>query len=249
MRIIFSRKGFDSTSGGAPSPIIDGVPYSLPIPTGKYPSVSNYGKLGLEDILAKVRTKSMAADHCHEDPMFWDNRCAFGQTSAAQTHLWNNGVGVGDVFLFFGLFSELGGNDRHHRIFGYLNVEKVQRIGSMPRGDEVEGARRKHPHTIAKWKTDEKWPCNNTIYLGRGMKAKKAHKALRLTKSGGPPSHWAVPPWLRETLLTCHARSRWLDESTLRSVSPGQEFVTDIRDEPEPKEWLERVLAFIEVGP
>jgi hypothetical protein len=38
MKIIFSRKGFDTTFGGVPSPIIHGVPYSLPIPTGEYPS-------------------------------------------------------------------------------------------------------------------------------------------------------------------------------------------------------------------
>lgn len=29
MRVIFSRKGFDSAAGGAPSPIIDGGPVSL----------------------------------------------------------------------------------------------------------------------------------------------------------------------------------------------------------------------------
>jgi hypothetical protein len=118
--------------------------------------------------------------------MFWDDKCAFGQTSAAQSHLAKHKVGVGDVFLFFGLFAELGPNDRHHRIFGYLKVEKVLPIGCQPTGEELRGTPRRHPHTIAKWNTDEKWPCNNTIYLGRGMKAKKAHEGLRLTKPGGP---------------------------------------------------------------
>jgi hypothetical protein len=33
VRIIFSRKGFDSASGGCPSPIVDGMPIPLPIPT------------------------------------------------------------------------------------------------------------------------------------------------------------------------------------------------------------------------
>ena len=70
--------------------------------------------------------------------MFWEDRCAFGQTSAAQSHLKNNGVGEGDVFLFFGLFAEVGTGDPHHRIFGYLKVDNVQQIGSKPRGDEVE---------------------------------------------------------------------------------------------------------------
>lgn len=46
--------------------------------------------------------------------MFEQGRCAFGQTGAAQSHLANNGVGIGDLFLFFGLFSESDGSARHH---------------------------------------------------------------------------------------------------------------------------------------
>ncbi len=30
-RLILSRKGWDSTWGGAPSPVVDGYPFSLPI--------------------------------------------------------------------------------------------------------------------------------------------------------------------------------------------------------------------------
>jgi hypothetical protein len=247
MKIIFSRKGFDSTSGGKPSPIIDGVPYSLPIPTGKYPSETTYGDLDLGDALSKVQSKYTARCFCHEDPMFWDDRCAFGQTSAAQSHLAKRGVGVGDVFLFFGLFAELGSNDRHHRIFGYLRVEKVQKLGCHPSGEEVGGTQRKHPHTIAKWDTEGKrWDSNNTIYLGHGRKAKKADQALRLTLAGGSLLHWRVPDWLRETGLTYHRRvERWGEDGMLRVVGRGQEFVADIGDKPEPKEWLDEVIAAI----
>jgi hypothetical protein len=247
LKIVFSRKGFDSSSGRTPSPIIDGAPISLPIPTGKYPSVSTYGDLNLGDIVSKANKNYAASSFCHEDPMFWDDRCAFGQTSAAQSLLKNNKVGDGDVFLFFGLFAKLGSNDRHHRIFSYLKVEKVLEIGAQPTGREVEGTPRQHPHTIAKWNTDgKKWDCNNTIYLGRGRKAKIAHAALRLTKPGGPTSVWCVPPWLRESKLTYHRDDSWLDDRTLRSASPGQEFVTDVGDLPVPKKWLNKIIAAIE---
>jgi hypothetical protein len=247
VKIIFSRKGFDSTSGRAPSPIIDGVLYGLPIPTGKYPSRSTYGAVGLADVLPKVQSRWKVDDFCHEDPMFWEDRCAFGQIAAAQTHLKRNCVGEDDVFLFFGLFAKLGSNDRHHRIFGYLKVESVLKIGCHPSGHEVGGTPRQHPHTIEKWDTNENWPCNNTIYLGRGGRAKKAHEGLRLTKPDGPASCWVVPKWLRETELTYHKqRWRWLKDGTLRSASPGQEFVTDVGDLPEPKKWLGKVIAAIE---
>lgn len=44
MRVIFSRKGFDSAAGGCPSPIVEGKPISLPIPT-RMPSVVCFGDL------------------------------------------------------------------------------------------------------------------------------------------------------------------------------------------------------------
>ena len=246
MKIILSRKGFDSANGRAPSPIVDGEPKSLPIPQGKYPSKTKYRELGLGDIVSKANSKLAADDFCHDDPMFWDDRCALGQTSAAQAHLKKNEVGVGDVFLFFGLFASCG-RDLHHRIFGYLKVEKVVTIGSRPSGKELTGAPRRHPHTIEQWDADgKKWDSNNTIYFGRGGKAKRALQFLRLTKSGGPLSYWLVPQWLHETGLTYHQRAeRWGEDGTLRVVGRGQEFVADVGDMPEPKKWLDEVITAI----
>jgi hypothetical protein len=106
VRIIFSRKGFDSGVGGVPSPIIDGRPISLPIPTNRR-SETTYADLGLSEIVeAATKGRIAGTSLCHHDPMFEQGRCAFGQTGAAQAHLANNAVGVGDVFLFFGLFAE-----------------------------------------------------------------------------------------------------------------------------------------------
>jgi Nucleotide modification associated domain 3 len=199
MKIIFSRKGFDSTSGGAPSPIINGVPHGLPIPTDKYPSETTYNDLGLGAALSKVQNRYTAKCLCHEDPMFWDDKCAFGQTGASQGILKNRRVGDGDVFLFFGLFSESGSDDLHHRIFGYLDVERKFEIDAPANGEEVwrrleaEGAPRRHPHTIATWDNGGKWHKNNTIYMGRGRKAKKACDILRLTKPAARPHIGAFP--------------------------------------------------------
>ena len=106
MKLVFSRKGFDSASGGFPSPIVDGVPVSLPIPA-KERSHTTYADLGLGTLVEHVTGRRLTgANLCHCDPMFENGRCAFGQIAAAQSHLANNGVSVGDVFLFFGLFSE-----------------------------------------------------------------------------------------------------------------------------------------------
>jgi hypothetical protein len=99
MKVVFSRKGFDSGAGGFPSPIIEGKPISLPIPTQRR-SATTYGDLGLGDIVEQLTKGRLTRKSlCHYDPMFESDHCAFGQTGAAQTHLSKNGVAVGDVFL------------------------------------------------------------------------------------------------------------------------------------------------------
>jgi Nucleotide modification associated domain 3 len=242
MRVIFSRKGFDSAAGNAPSPIIDGEPISLPIPT-KRRSKTNYLVAGLGEIVEQMTKGRIGAAHlCHEDPMFSNGRWAFGQTGAAQSHLERNGVGVGDVFLFFGLFASLDGRDRHHRIFGYLAIDEVRRLGGRPsKSDNPKGFLRRHPHTIGEWNE------NNTLYLGSGAKAGSAHPYLRLTKAGAPVSVWTVPAWLKAAGLTYHRNpARWANDKELHVASRGQEFVSNIGNRAAPREWLRTMRAAIE---
>ena len=151
MKIILSRKGFDSANGGHPSPILsDGKLVSLPIPSKDdstsfadvllcknktyYDLMQN---LGIKEIRYDGSTewqKLQKDTECHLDPDIY--RCAitrvpewvplFGQTGAAQTHLERNGVNEGDVFLFFGWFKRY--HDRSdkgkHVIFGYFQIGK-----------------------------------------------------------------------------------------------------------------------------
>lgn len=240
MRIIFSRKGFDQSSGGAPSPIVNGRPVSLPIPA-KDRSRTTYRDLGLGELVERATRGRIGPDHlCHEDPVFAGGRCAFGQTGAAQSHLANQSVGVGDVFLFFGLFGN-NRKDRHHRIFGYMKVERILRAGAQPAFKRIDGFRRRHPHTIGTWHA------NNTIYLGPGALARRAPDALRLTDGGGTAGIWRVPPWLRQTGLTYHADTRrWLEGNRLQAVSRGQEFVAHADGNGAARRWLKRIIAEVE---
>jgi hypothetical protein len=74
MRVIFNRKGFDSAAGKAPSPIIDGEPISLPIPTGRR-SETIYCLAGLGQMVEEIIKGRIGADDlCHEDPVF-SNGC------------------------------------------------------------------------------------------------------------------------------------------------------------------------------
>jgi hypothetical protein len=167
-----------------------------------------------------------------------------GQTGAAQAHLCKNGVTAGDVFLFFGLFAEANGGDRHHRIFGYLEVQSVNTVGAEPdTSNQPNGFSNRHPHTIGEWNR------NNTIYVGRGHLAATTPLDLRLSISGEQVSRWRVPPWLRAAGLTYHGRAdRWAGAATLLVVGRGQEFISDISNTPEAGAWLDRVKAAIDEG-
>lgn len=114
MRIIFSRKGFDGPAGGCPSPIVDGLPISLPIPT-RMPTPTRYADLrGPYASLVSDLTNGRLTGRnwCHVDPDIVPDvlprpagwRGALGQVAASQAHLANNRVGRGDLFLFWGLF-------------------------------------------------------------------------------------------------------------------------------------------------
>jgi hypothetical protein len=239
VKIVFSRKGFDTGSGGGASPIVDGKPISLPIPDTKGIARTTYGDLGLGEHASKASKGAYGADSlCHHDPMLTgDGRCLFGQVGAAQTHLANNGVGVGDTFLFFGLFADEDG-ERHHRIFGYLRIAAVHWLAEGT-PDHLEGS--SHPHVLGMHGS------NDTIYEGEGRQARFASEALRLTVPGGPLTLWQRPAWLKPGGLSYHDRpDRWLPGGRLRSVARGQEFVADVGRRKAPREWLERVMAEIQ---
>ena len=105
MKIILSRKGFDSSNGGSPSPIMpDGSLLSMPIPSdnsARYTDLHYHG-LSYSDLLHQLNPK-FVYDHCHVDPDIredvWAGRIpnwkpAFGQVNSAQGVLMNAGVEV-----------------------------------------------------------------------------------------------------------------------------------------------------------
>ena len=120
MKVILSRKGFDSSYGGTASPILpDGTLLSLPIPskaeTVKFTDL-HYDGQSYYDIVKSLKptVKIKEKYACHLDPDLrrdvisrldgW--RPAFGQEGAALSHLQNQCVGVGDLFLFYGWFKQ-----------------------------------------------------------------------------------------------------------------------------------------------
>jgi hypothetical protein len=211
MRIIFSRKGFDSAAGGCPSPLLDGCPISLPIPT-RQPTKTTFGDLRYpvpEMVTDLTRGKLNRGHMCHVDPdidesMLPDRptgwRGAFGQVGKAQKHLSNQGVTHDDLFLFWGLFrpvEKLHGKWRYfsrpiHAIYGWLQVsDVVLNSGGGPLGKYPWLDR--HPHVQEGWGDENViYVANNTLNLARGNKLRgfgvfrKPYQLTALNRSRSP---------------------------------------------------------------
>lgn len=153
MKVILSRKGFDASNGGCPSPIMpDGTLLSMPIPSDDRDCYGDlcYCGVSYSRILQQLAPKK-AFGRCHVDPDIRENcrakriegwKPGFGQIGAAQGVLTNAGVEPGDLFLLFGWFRRVelydgscryvrrnkGGFYDHsdlHAIYGYLQIGEI----------------------------------------------------------------------------------------------------------------------------
>ena len=261
-KIIFSRKGFDSTAGGIPSTKRDKYLRSFPIPYREN-TLTTYNSLGLgKDVQELSNYKINATDTCHHDPNL--DYGEFGQVGAAQTHLENNNVGVGDLFLFWGWFREtLTVNNKtvfskddpgHYRFFGWMQIGEIVHLGKDPSWFlKEEPNSMSHPHTIGSWGD------NNTLYLASnkldafGLKDYngfgKFNASEKTNLSINPSvkkSKWICPKWLNPNHggcgMTYHKDPKRWDDKTVDVVGRGQEFVAEPKKINDCKKWLVNIF-------
>jgi len=258
-KIILSRKGYDDQYGGKPSVILpDGTMLSFPIPvTGE--------EVGIETKNLSINGKSLQkifedlghstiSQHHHVDPDIYhlsgnQPLGAYGQAGAALGHLNNQGVGVGDTFLFFGTFCKTNLLDNKlqyemmhpfHAIFGYLKVDRKVSMTEIDNETDLAWLKH-HPHYINKEIGDYKKA--NTIYIGANYGYFKYNDRLLLTKPGYKKSWWQLPSFFSEVRLSYHENivkraSQGFVE--FQSVAKGQEFVME--SNPELAKWLSDIL-------
>jgi len=156
----------------------DGTLLSLPIPSGDQLTYADIAYNGFPyDKLLKQLKPNGKYSGCHLDPDIRPNtrlitpsnwQPAFGQIDSAQGQLRNQGVGAGDLFLFFGWFRRIEratdgsfyfvrGAPNIHVIFGYLQVECV-----ITHSEEV-AKYYWHPHADLSRRGNK----NNAIYLAK----------------------------------------------------------------------------------
>lgn len=251
MKGVFSRKGYDSQYGGYPSAILpSGDMLSFPIPVPSEVGIASK-RLGfcskpLAQVFKELGHKKTDVNH-HLDPDLGTftvdgrpSRCAgiFGQASAASGHLDNQGVAVGDLFLFFGTFQEVaesGGRLAYvqtqkpfHALFGYLIVENIIYITEDLQHELGAGRLLDHPH----WQNrgEPAYLSKNRVYLGTMYGSFRYSPKLRLSKPGHQKSLWSLPPCFSETKISYHDGGGKLVDGKydLQTVGKGQEFVFEL---------------------
>lgn len=256
MKIILSRKGFDSGYGRQPSPILpDGTLLSLPIPLEndlKTFSDLNYGGKSYYDIIKELNpaTKYNESQSCHLDPDIRENvvlnrnqhwKPIFGQSDAAQSHLTNQEVNIGDIFLFFGWFRQtelVQGKLRYlrrspdlHVIYGYFQIGEIYN-----NGDTLPPYVKNHSHANLEHQKKK----INCIYVAgeklsfdesrKGADVLMYNKSLVLTKNGMSRSKWALPEFFKELKISYHNTYSFRGDY-FKSVDKGQEFVIAANEE------------------
>ena len=268
-KIILSRKGFDSSAGGKPSFIWNDRLYSIPVPQA-YSGVS-YKKLQIEenisywDIMEDVGITQYS--HAHLDPDLrkevLNNRengwlPIFGQADSALTHLLNEEVGEGALFLFFGWFKKIeqleGGNFRYitdapdlHVIYGFLEVGKY--FDAYKGNAHENPAVQQHIHHQRKDRYTESG--KNGLFIGEGTPTFYKRKAglfkfderLILTEKDKSRSQWLLHKCFfkddGQCKLTHHQEKigePFGDKYRIKSVGRGQEFVAEMDEGI--KEWV-----------
>lgn len=274
MRVILSRKGFDSSAGGCPSPIIDGNPMPLPIPT-RQPTPTTYGDLA-GDYAAIVADLSKGrwsgSSNCHLDPDIdaalisrrpgW--RGALGQVEAALSHLDNQGVGVGDLFVFWGCYR--AAERRHgrwmfvgpvvHMVYGWLQIGSYYRLGAD--GSHLLTTHpwlADHPHIRPGWGNSNGIFVSADTVLAPGFTAELSGygtlcRGVQLSEPGENPSVWRAPEWLHPASggsgMSYHPDGRWNANGTVQTVGRGQEFVAHIGEDVRFGRWLTQVTEEVQ---
>jgi len=284
MKIIFSRKGYDKTSGGMPSPIFpDDTLCSFPIPSDQKPKLKDVWFQGKNlGSLVRQLNEDPEEKGVHLDPDLYREarprkagwRPCFGQVGAPQTHLKNQQVGEGDVFLFFGWFRRvLQSNGKFHYqphapdihcLFGWLQVGTMYHPGLDDRNPPTWSL--DHPH-VQDAKYYAKNFSNNTLYvasdrlrfpglrrpLAGGGVFPRFTESLQLTEPGQPRSFWRFPecfsPREGQSPLSNHKPEEWTKDKNGILLKPVgkklQDSVLDCEEYPGVFAWLREIFKSV----
>ena len=268
MKIILSRKGFDSANGKQPNPVMpDGTLLSFPISDKEYGnntySYLEWNGMSYYDIIKQLKPKTDLEPNgcCHLDPdlrketkkdrkVGW--KPAFGQADTALRHLRKNGVEEGDLFLFFGWFKETIETDTGlvyrkdapdlHIIYAYMQIGEIIEPNDNPYEWLMD-----HPHIGDKKQRDAD---SNAIFLpsdtlsllhgykGCDILTYREDRVLTNIENYKSRRYWKLPDCFKKVNITYH-KSPW-ENGYFKSAGRGQEFVMEANNEI--TEWVKKII-------
>ncbi len=267
MKVIFSKKGFNKSIGQRPNPIMpDGTLLAVPLPGWHSVLLRKLESNGLdmEQIFEDLAVYDFYDSGCHLDPdirpELWSQgtpkgwRAIYGQTGTGHKYLKKQGVGVGDLFVFYAWFRPVEKNEENHlryvkntkdadMIYGYMQV------GELAHGDELLKYEW-HPHTDCYIRDDER---DTVLYLASdklvidgvdtglpGFGAFKYSESLELTMPGQTKSNWKLPDFFKDVRISRHDADSFKPEGYFQVSNRCEDFVVD--DDPRVTEWIKDIL-------
>lgn len=243
MKIIFSRKGFDSKAGGFPSLIFpDNQLFSIPIPSNT--SHCDYSRLTfkyedepIRNILNQVTKNKIhngslyecdyaqAMQGCHHDPMLIkeSNRLSLGQAEQAESHLRNQEIASDDIFLFYGWFKRIVLVDGRwmydhserdiHLIWSWMTVGEVIKLDN---NNQVNSALQKFPELNVHPHLMTGWTATpNSIYLSKehSLPLFSDTRCLTDMENYTGRSRWRLPSCFNQPQAFTYLRSFSLEDN------------------------------------
>lgn len=280
MKIIFSRKGFDSTAGGAASLIFpDGTLFSIPIPSSEddnfYSGLSfQYEGHPIQTILNDVLGMRIKNNHkiidcnftqeqqrCHHDPMWMPhaNRLVLGQAAIAESHLQNQNVGTGDIFVFYGWFRKIEKIDGRWRyspssrdvqlIWSWMKIGDALDVGTQSKREQSKRDHsflHLHPHMADS--PDSPYPGTNRVYISEkgGLLAYSNPRCLTDCINYRGRSTWRLPRVFNQPQAFTFLKDFSLegDDVIITYRGYGQEFVLDL-EKVSPQNDREGILRYL----
>lgn len=267
MKVILSRKGFDSRTGGKYNPILpDGTLLSFPIPDAR--DAENYSGLAYNGIEYSQLLQDLGYNgiwSCHLDPDIRANirktpvanwQPAFGQIDKAQGYLDKAGVTVNDIFLFFGCFKNVVLKNGHYKyvrknsrdfyighpiqiIFGYFQIGQIVKVPA-----EIQNYHW-HPHA-AEHRLEN---ATNALYIPTerlsfnpdlpGSGVLNYAKRRILTKEGCTPAKWAPKDFLMPDCIVGNRKNSG-EAAELYYKGQWQELV--INESEALRDWVKDVI-------
>lgn len=279
MKVILSRKGLDSGVCDINNLLLtdkENKKHLIMLPIPENDSTHTYRTLKFSDnenltsIIKEYFSKSKKINlesNCHADPNIIN--CfsspiflgSLGQVDQAQSHLQNQNVAIGDLFIFFGAFSDgfiddknelqVNKNNARHIMFGYLQIGDIIHTYNLT-NQERKNYENKYPwlvnqpHWTEKFYLNNKSNCiyvasekfKNTDLLGYGVF--DFNDELVLTKENQSClTHWNLPKELKNLNISYHTQNSYKD-GYFKSACRGQEFV--IENSAPAENWAENLI-------